>query len=111
MPRIVNHTSTVQARQRGAKREVRQFLFPASLLISAIAASLLILQFAPAPFFWMLLTSAVALWAAIFVVHGSWPRAILLNLGIVACMVAGVEALVSPMNTHPDFFAWFHGSR
>lgn len=105
MPRIVNHTSTVQARQRGAKREVRQFLFPASLLISAIAASLLILQFAPAPFFWMLLTWAVALWAAIFVVHGSWPRAILLNLGIVACMVAGVEAFMFTHEYTPRIFS------
>ncbi len=87
-----NHTSTVPADLYGAKRGVRQFLFPASLSFSAIAASLLIMNFAPAPVFWLLLTWAAALWAAMFGVSGSWPRAILFNLGIVACMLAGVEA-------------------
>ena len=91
--------------------EVRQFLFPASLLFSAIAASLLILQFAPAPFFWMLLTWAAALWAAMFVCprvlaprNPAQPR----NRG----MHAGRRSrhTCSPMNTHPGFFrlvSWF----
>ncbi len=92
MPMTRNHTSTVPADLYGAKRGVRQFLFPASLSFSAIAASLLIMNFAPAPVFWLLLTWAAALWAAMFGVSGSWPRAILFNLGIVACMLAGVEA-------------------
>ncbi|MGA2227315.1 MAG: hypothetical protein ABSH41_23005 [Syntrophobacteraceae bacterium] len=105
MPMTRNHQATVPAGLRYAKRGVRQFLFPVLLSFGAIAASLLILQFAPAPFFWLLLTWAAALWAAIFGVRGSWPRAILFNLGIVACVVAGVEAYMLTHEYTPRIFS------
>jgi hypothetical protein len=88
----VNHTSTVSRGPCVAKRGARQPLFLVSLALSAIAASLLILKFAPAPFFWLCLTWAAALWAAMIGIHGSWPRAILFNVGIVASLLAGAEA-------------------
>ena len=100
-----NHTPTVPADLRFAKRGVRQFLFPALLSFSTIAASLLILQFAPAAFFWLLLTWAAALWAAMLGVRGSWPRAILFNLGIVACMLAGIEAYLLTHEYTPRVFS------
>jgi hypothetical protein len=84
---------------------VRQFLFSALLAFSAIAASLLILEFAPAPFFWLGLTWAAALWAAIFVAHGSWRRAILFNFGIVACMLACIEAYLPTHEYTPRVFS------
>jgi hypothetical protein len=84
VPRAVRSTE----RKRGA----RQFLLLAAILVSAVAASAVILKFAPAPFFWLWLIWAAFLFASIFVVHGSWPRAILFNLGIVACLLAATEA-------------------
>jgi hypothetical protein len=77
---------------RGAKRVARQFLLPASISFSAIAASLLILTAAPRPFFWVLLLWGAILFAAIFRVERAWPRAILFNLGIVAILLAAAEA-------------------
>jgi hypothetical protein len=74
-----------------AKRGAKPFLFLVSLLVSAVAASLLILKAAPAPWFWLWLTWAAVLFTGIFVVKGSWPRAILLNLGIVAILLAATE--------------------
>lgn len=92
MPLTENRTSTVPPGPRGAKRGARQSLFLASILFSAVAASLLILKTAPAPFFWVWLTWAAVLFAAIFRVQRAWPRAILFNLGIVAILLAAAEA-------------------
>jgi hypothetical protein len=79
--------------ERDTKRGALQFRFPLVIFFCcAVAASLLILKFAPAPFFWAWLTWAAAFWAGMFGVHGSWPRAILFNLGIVACLLAAAEA-------------------
>jgi hypothetical protein len=74
------------------------------LSCSTIAASFVILEFAPAPFFWLWLTWAAALWAAIFAVHGSWRRAILFNLGIVACLLACAEAYLLTHEYAPRIF-------
>ena len=91
MPIAENRELTALPSPRGVKRGMRQSLFLASISFSAIVASLLILKFAPAPFFWVFLTWAVVLFAAMFGVHRSWPRAILFNLGIVAIMLAVTE--------------------
>ena len=72
-------------------RRGRQSLYIALVFLSAIAASLLVLHAAPAPFFWLWLIWAAALFVAIFFVHRPWPQATLLNLGIVACLLAAVE--------------------
>jgi hypothetical protein len=85
-------TSLVSEGSRKATRGRRQLLFLASILFSAVAASLLILKAAPAPFFWVLLTWGTVLFVGMFGVHGSWLRAILLNLGIVAILLAVAEA-------------------
>ena len=87
-------TFAVPAALRGTEQmgRARQFPFLLAILVSTIAASVVILKFAPAPFFWLWLTWAAVLFAAIFVVHRSWPRAILFNLGIVACLLAAAEA-------------------
>jgi hypothetical protein len=79
-------------KSRVANRKTRRSFFLASMLLAAVAASLLILKFAPAPFFWLWLTWAAAMFAAVPLVRGSWPRAILLDLGIVTCMLAVAEA-------------------
>src|SRR5208282_3570014 len=82
----------VPAVTRAVPLRARQFRLLACIFFSGVAVSLLILKAAPAPFFWLGLTWAAALWVAIFCVRGSWPRAILLNLGIVACLLAAAEA-------------------
>jgi hypothetical protein len=94
---VADHiTSAVVAgphgRERGARRPSFFLMF---IFLGVVAASLLILKFAPAPFFWGGLAWAAALWVAIIGVHGSWPRAILLNLGIVAIMLAGAEVYIT----------------
>lgn len=81
----------VPNRPGDARRRRRQLLSLASLFLSAIAASLILLDAAPAPFFWLWLTWAAALFIAISLVHRPWPQAILLNLGIVACLLAAAE--------------------
>ena len=77
----------------------------ASIFVSSLVASLLFLKFAPAPFFWLLLTWAAALWSAMFGVKGSWPRAILFNLGIVPCLLAGIEAYLVTHEYTPSVFS------
>jgi hypothetical protein len=83
--------SAVTIGRRDTKRGARQFRLPLAVFSGATAVSLLILKFAPAPFFWLWVTWAAALWAGMFGVRGSWPRAILFNLGIVACLLAALE--------------------
>lgn len=73
--------SAASAGPRDAKRRARQSLFLASILFSPIAASLLILKAAPAPFFRVLLTWGAVLFVTIFRIHGIWLRPILFNLG------------------------------
>jgi hypothetical protein len=73
------------------KPRVRRPALLLALLLAVVAASLLILKIAPAPFFWIGLLWAAGFFGAILLVHGSWPRAILFNLGIVACLLAGTE--------------------
>jgi hypothetical protein len=78
----------------GAKREggACQFLILLAILVSTLSASVVILKFAPAPFFWLWVTWAAILFTAILGVHRPWPQAILFNLGIVACLLAAAEA-------------------
>ena len=87
------------------RQGARQLLVLASILFIAVAASLLILRAAPAPFFWLWLTWAAALFAAIFCVHGVWLRPILFNLGFVACLLAGVEAYFIAHEYTPPIFS------
>jgi hypothetical protein len=61
------------------------------IVLTAGALSVLILSSAPAPFFWLGLTWAAVLFAAILFVKRSWPKALLLNLGVVACVLAAIE--------------------
>jgi hypothetical protein len=88
---MIRTTSEITLQQPGTKTGGLRTALLLSLSLSVVAACLLILKFAPAPFFWLWLTLAAVLWAAILGVHGSWPRAILFNLGIVACLLAAVE--------------------
>jgi hypothetical protein len=74
-------------------------------LFSAVGASLLILKFSPAPFFWLLLTWAAVFFATMFRIHGDWPRAILLNLGILATLLAGIEAYFYTNEYTPTIFS------
>lgn len=99
-----NRASTVLG---STKRGPRQLFLLAAIFCSAIAASLLLLKFAPAPFFWLWLTWAIAFWVAILGVQGSWPRAILFNLGILACLPAGAEAYLITHEYTPTVFS--HG--
>jgi hypothetical protein len=87
--------SAVTIGRRDTKRRARQLRLLLAILSGATAASLLILKFAPVPFFWLWLTWAAFLFAAILIVHGSWPRAILFNFGIVLCLLAAGEAYLS----------------
>jgi hypothetical protein len=86
--------SVVPTASRGTerKRGAWQFLFQSAILVSVVSVSVVILKFAPAPFFWLWLTWAAFLFAAILIVHGSWPRAILFNFGILLCLLAAAEA-------------------
>lgn len=91
----------VQASQR-----LRSLLY---ICAGAVGASLLILKAAPAPFFWLWVTWAGVLFSGMFFVRRSWPRAILLNVGIVFCMLAAFEAyLVTHEYTPPVFPADFY---
>jgi hypothetical protein len=80
------------------------------LFVGSVALSLLILWAGPMPFFWIFVIWAVALFWATFGVQGSWLRAIFVNLGIVACLLAGTETYLtlheytSPV-TPPGFWA------
>ena len=78
--------------QSDAKQGVRQIVPLLSLSFSVVAASMLILKFAPAPFFWLGLVVATTLFLAIFLVHRLWLRAILFNLVILVILGAAGEA-------------------
>jgi hypothetical protein len=88
---MVETTSAVNMASHIDRQRVRQFLSLLSLFVLAVAASIVILRAAPAPWFWLWLAWAVALFAGIFFARGSWPRAILFNLGIVAILLASTE--------------------
>jgi hypothetical protein len=90
--KIVSARSQALPRSR---RRTRHALFLAFLASCSSAASLLILKFAPVPFFWIWAAWAAVSFVAIFQVQSDWPRAILLNFGIVACLLAGGEAYLS----------------
>lgn len=96
--------STSQIDTRDPRPVVQHPLLLATISLCAIVASLLILKFAPAPFFWVWLTWAAALFAAIPGVRGAWPRAILLNLGIVACLLATAEGYLSTNEYKPPVY-------
>lgn len=76
----------------GASKRIARWLFLGAIAIIVVAVSMLVLKYAPAPFFWAWLTVAAGLFAAMFCARTSWGRAILFNLGIVACLLAGAEA-------------------
>ncbi len=103
--------------RRTANRGRRRSLSIAIVLLAAIAVSPLVLKFAPAPIFWLWLAWATAMFTMMVFVHGSWLRAILLDLGIVACMLAAVEAYLihheyiapvfsSGFNVQDDVLGW-----
>jgi len=89
---------------RAVPLRARHLMVLVCILFSAVAASLLILQAAPVPFFWLWLTWAAVLFLAIFPVPGDWPRAILLNLGIVAILMAMGEAYLSAHEYIPPVY-------
>jgi hypothetical protein len=81
-----------------------QLSLPASIMLTAVAASLLILRAAPAPFFWIWVTWAVGLFAATLCVRGVWLRPILFNLGFVVWLLAAAEAyLITHEYTNTTF--------
>jgi hypothetical protein len=92
MPAKVTTNSAFCEVSSGAKRGGRKFLVQSIILFGGIVASLAILKFAPAPFFWLWLTWAMVCFQSMSCLRGEWPRAVLLNLGVVACLLAGVEA-------------------
>jgi hypothetical protein len=80
---------------RAVPLRARQLTVLVCVLFSAVAASVLILKAAPVPFFWLWLTWAAAFFAAMFLVRGDWPRAILSSLGIMAILMATAEVYYS----------------
>jgi hypothetical protein len=95
---------TTSAAARAEPQRTRQLWLLTCILISAVAASILTLKAAPVPFFWLWLGWAAALFAAIFLVHGDWPRAILFSLGIVAILMASTEAYLSAHEYIPPVY-------
>ncbi len=106
--RSTSAVTTGDGSAKGSSIHLRLLL---SLLFGGATASVVLLKFAPVPFFWIFSTWAVVLFLVMFGVEGSWPRVILLNLGIVSCLLAASEAYLvaheyaSPV-TPPDF--WLH---
>jgi hypothetical protein len=92
MPVADSISPAVPAGAGGTRRGMRQFLFLSAIFFGAVAASLAILKYAPVPFFWLGIMWASAFFLAIFCVQGSWPRAILFNLGVFLCVFAAAEA-------------------
>lgn len=99
------------------ERRILHPLTRVSVSLGLLVTSLLILKLAPVPFFWLYLAWAAVLFGAMFFVRGDWPRAILLNIGILLCMFAGVEAYfvryeytpptISPgFNVHDEVLGW-----
>lgn len=62
-----------------------------AMVCAAGAVSYIALFAAPAPFFWIWLAWASVLFGGIAFMEGSWPKAILLNLGLIACLLAAAE--------------------
>lgn len=91
---MMTTTSGMPIQQPGSKLGVRQTVRLLSLSLCVVAASLLTLKFAPAPFFWLGVIWATSLFMAMFLVHGSWLRAILLNVVIVVSLGAAAEAFL-----------------
>lgn len=90
---MVTTAQAVPAASRGTKQGALRLPLLASLFLGAVAVSLAILKVVePAPWFWLWVTWAVALFAGMFLAQRSWPRAILFNLGIVAILLAAAEA-------------------
>src|SRR5262249_4191284 len=88
-----------------------------ALFLSVVLISMLILKAAPAPFFWLGMLWAAGLCVAMGFVPGSWPRAILLNLAVIVCLAAGIEAFcvlheytpatfVVPLFVHDGTLGW-----
>ena len=86
----LDHAATIPAAVGG--KVTWRGVLPVSIFSIAVAASLLILKAAPAPFFWIWITWAGALFGATLCVRGFWLRPILFNIGFVACLLASVEA-------------------
>jgi len=74
---------------------VQQPIFLLCLSVSILVASLLILKSAPVPFFWIEIVWAAGLIMAMFLVRGSWLRAILLNVAILLSLGAAAEAYLA----------------
>lgn len=88
-----------------------------ALFLSVALISMLILKAAPAPFFWLGMLWATGLCVAMGFVQGSWPRAILLNVAVIVCLAAGIEAFcvlheytpatfIVPLFVHDDILGW-----
>lgn len=88
---MAQSASAVNITPNSAKQRARQLPSFVFLFVLAVAASISILRAAPAPWFWLWLTWAATLFAGILLVRGSWTRAILFNLGIVAILLAATE--------------------
>src|SRR5258708_23392172 len=74
------------------KRTAQPHMFLAFISAFTIIASLVIMKCVALPFFWLWLAWATVFFGAMFVVRRDWPRAILFNVGIVFCLLAGAEA-------------------
>jgi hypothetical protein len=65
------------------------------IVVLAVAVAALSLKKLPLPFTWMGLEWAVALFAMMFFVRGTWTRVILFHIGFFAVLVAGAEAYLA----------------
>ncbi len=90
------------------KRTAQPHMFLAFISAFTIIASLVIMKCVALPFFWLWLAWATVFFGAMFVVRRDWPRAILFNVGIVLCLLAGAEAYLvryeyTPPTISPGF--------
>src|SRR5258708_2795338 len=87
--------SEISIQQHDVSMAVQQPFLLLCLSLSILAASLLILRSAPVPFFWLAIVWAAGLIMAMFLVRGSWLRAILLNIAILLSLGAAAEAYLA----------------
>jgi hypothetical protein len=102
---FVADTSAATKGARVTKAETnRQRLLLGLLGLGGLTGSLAIIKIAPAPFFWIGITWGAILFAAVFVVRRTSVRAVLWNLGIVACALAIFEGYVITHEYTPPTF-------
>ncbi len=96
--------SAIPPVRRAGTMKARQIIHLSGILLGAVSASILILKAAPVPFFWLWLTWAAALFAAIFPIRGDWLRATLVTLGIMAILMASAEAYLATHEYVPPVY-------